>query len=104
MLQAVRGLYMRKPSDTNRGRPARFQREHLLRVDSTLRMLLARETSIGVRSFVGKCLPILDFLRDACEPLERGDIDLFEAHLLARLTAKRLSCTEGEAKRHQRKL
>ena len=54
MLQAVRGLYMRRPADTNRGRPARFPREHLLRVDSTLWALLARETSVGVRSFVGQ--------------------------------------------------
>lgn len=49
-------------------------------------------------------MPILDLPRDVCEPLERGDINLFEAHQLAWLTANRLSCTEGEAKRHRRKL
>jgi phosphoenolpyruvate carboxylase len=69
-----------------------------------LRTLLARETSIGVRSFVGQYLPILDFPRDVREPLERGDINLFEAHQLARLTAKRLSCTDAEARTHRRKL
>jgi hypothetical protein len=104
MLQAVRGLYLRRPNDTNRGRPARFPRERLLQIDSTLRTLLARETSIGVRSFVGQYLPILDFPRDVREPLECGDVNLFEAHQLARLTAKRLSCTEGEARTHRRKL
>lgn len=104
MLQAVRGLYMRQPTDTNRGRPARFTREHLLRLDSTLRALLARETSIGVRSFVGQYLPILDFPSDVREPLERGDVNHFEAHQLARLTAKRLNCTEGEARAHRQKL
>lgn len=104
LLQAVRGLYMRRPNDSNRGRPARFSREHLLQVDSALRTLLARETSIGVRSFVGQYLPILDFPLDVRESLERGDINLFEAHQLARLTAKRLGCTEGEAGRHRRKL
>jgi hypothetical protein len=104
MLHAVRGLYLRRPNDTNRGRPARFPRERLLRVDSTLRTLLARETSIGVRSFVGQYLPILDFPRDVREPLERGDVNLFEAHQLVRLTAKRLGCTEGEARTHRRKL
>lgn len=104
MLQAVRGLYMRQPTDTKRGRPARFTREHLLRVDSRLRELLARETSIGVRSFVGQYLPILDFPRDVREPLERGEINLFEAHQLARLTWKRLACTDGEARAHRRKL
>ncbi len=104
MLQAVRGLYLRQPTDTKRGRPARFQREDLLRVDSALRTLLACETSIGVRSFVGQYLPILEFPRDVREPLERGEINLFEAHQLARLTAKRLGCTDGEARSHRRKL
>jgi len=85
MLQAVRGLYLRHPTDTRRGRAASFPREHLLRVDSILRVLLARETSIGVRSFVGQRLPILDFLRDVHEPLERGEINLFEAHQLPAL-------------------
>jgi hypothetical protein len=104
MLQAVRGLYLRQSTDTRRGRPARFPREHLLKVDSTLRALLARETSIGVRSFVGQYLPILDFPADVREPLERGDINLFEAHQLARLTSKRLNCTDAEARTHRRKL
>jgi len=104
MLQAVRGLYLRQPTDTKRGRPPRFPREHLLRVDSTLRTLLSRETLIGVRSFVGQYLPILDFPRDVREPLERGNLNLFEAYQLARLTAKRLGCTEGEARTHRRKL
>jgi phosphoenolpyruvate carboxylase len=38
------------------------------------------------------------------EPLGRGEINLFEAHQLARLTAKRLGCTEGEARAHRRRL
>lgn len=83
---------MRQPTDTKLGRPARFAHEDLLRVDSTLRALLARETSNGVRSFVGQYLPILNFPRDVRGPLERGDVNLFEAHQLTRLTAKRLSC------------
>lgn len=104
MLQAVRGLYMRQPSDTKRGRPPRFPREHLLRVDSVLRVILARESAIGVRSFVGHYLPILDLMQDVREPLERGDINLFEAHQLARLTARRLNSTEETARAHRRKL
>ena len=95
---------MRRPADTKRGRPAHFARKDLFQVDSTLRTLLARETSIGVRSFVGQYLPILGFPRDVREPLEHGEVNLFEAHQLARLTAKRLKCTEAEAKRHRRKL
>ena len=97
LLNSVRGLYMRQPTETRRGRPARYAREQLLRVDSQLRELLARETRISVRSFVGQYLPILDFPRDVREALERGDINLFEAHQLARLTPKRLGGTDGEA-------
>ncbi|HVE74604.1 MAG TPA: hypothetical protein VNA30_05880, partial [Mycobacteriales bacterium] len=97
LLQAVRGLYARTPTDTRRGRPARFPREHLLKVDARLRSILSRETSISVRSFVGQYLPILDFPRDVREALERGDLNLFEAHQLARLSAKRLGCADAEA-------
>lgn len=104
LLNSVRGLYARPATDTKRGRPARFAREDLLRVDAWLRDLLARETSIGVRSFVGQYLPILDFPRDVREALERGDVNLFEAYQLARLTARRLGSTEREAHTHRRRL
>lgn len=104
LLNSVRGLYMRQPSGSKRGRPARFAREQLLRVDSVLRDILARETSISVRSFVGQYLPILDFPRDLREALERGDINLFEAHQLARLTARKLGGTDGEARGLRKKL
>jgi hypothetical protein len=97
-------MYSRPNTDSRLGRPGRFPREDLLRVDSQLRALLARETSIGVRSFVGQYLPILDFPRDVREALERGDVNLFEAHQLARITARRLGSTEAEARSHRRKL
>jgi phosphoenolpyruvate carboxylase len=38
------------------------------------------------------------------EALERGDLNLFEAHQLARLTAKKLGCTDGEARGLRKKL
>jgi len=104
LLNSVRGLYMRQPAETNRGRPARYSREQLLRVDSVLRDLLGRETSISVRSFVGQYLPILNFPRDVREALERGDVNLFEAHQLARLTARKLGGTDGEARSLRRRL
>jgi hypothetical protein len=104
LLNSVRGLYMRQPSDSKRGRPARYTREQLLRVDSQLRELLARETRLSVRSFVGQYLPILDFPIDIREALERGDVNLFEAHQLARLSAKKLGGTDGEARRLRKKL
>src|SRR5205085_5175431 len=104
LLNSVRGIYTRQPSETKRGRPARYTREELLRVDSTLRDLLARETGIGVRSFVGQYLPILDFPRDVREALEHGDVNLFEAHQLAKLTARRLGGSEGAAHSLRRRL
>jgi hypothetical protein len=104
LLNSVRGLYARTASDTKRGRPGRFRREDLLRVDSRLRDLLGRETSISVRSFVGQYLPIFGFPADVREALERGDVNLFEAHQLARLTGRRLGSTEGEARGHRRRL
>ena len=104
LLNSVRGLYMRQLSEGKRGRPARYAREQLLRVDSVLRDILARETSISVRSFIGQYLPILDFPRDVREALERRDLNLFEAHQLARLTARKLGGTDGEAQRLRKKL
>ena len=104
LLNSVRGLYMRQPTETKRGRPSRFPREQLLRVDSHLRDLLARETSISVRSFVGQYLPVLDFPRDVREAFERGDVNLFEAHQLARLTAKRLGSTDAQARSLRKRL
>ncbi len=104
MIQAVRGLYARPATDTKRERPGRFPREQLLPVDSQLRAILARETSISVRSFVGQYLPILDFPRDVQEALERGEVNLFEAHQLARPTSARLLCTDGDARSQRRRL
>src|SRR5947209_84252 len=104
LLNSVRGLYMRQPTETKRGRPSRFPREQLLSVDSTLRDILARDTSISVRSFVGQYLPILNFSKDIREALERGDINLFEAHQLARLTAKRLGSTDAQARSLRKRL
>lgn len=104
LLNSVRGLYMRQPTETKRGRPPRHAREILLRVDSSLRDILSRETRVSVRSFVGQYLPILDFPQDVREALERGDVNLFEAHQLARLSARRLGSTESEARSHRRKL
>lgn len=104
LLNSVRGLYMRQPTESNRGRPARYTREQLLRVDSKLRELLGRETRLSVRSFVGQYLPILDFPQDVREALERGDVNLFEAHQLARLTPRKLGGTDAEARSLRRRL
>jgi hypothetical protein len=73
-------------------------------IDSHLRDILSRETSISVRSFVGQYLPILDFPQDIRDALERGDINLFEAHQLARLTARKMGGTDREAMSVRKKL
>ncbi|HEX8353389.1 MAG TPA: hypothetical protein VF611_10845 [Pyrinomonadaceae bacterium] len=99
LLNSVRGLYAREPPQGKRGRPPRYTREQLLRVDAKLRELLGRETRLSVRSFVGQYVPILDFPRDIREALERGEVNLFEAHQLARLTPRRLGGTDAEARR-----
>jgi hypothetical protein len=104
MLQSVRNLSARPATDTRRGRPSKFPREDLLKVETRLRMILERETSILVRSFVGQYLPILEFPKDVREPLERGKINVFEAHQLARLTGRRMGLTEGEVRTLRRKL
>jgi hypothetical protein len=104
LLNSVRGLYTRQTNETNRGRPPRYARELLLKVDSGLRDLLSRETRLSVRSFVGQYLPILDFPRDVQEALERGDVNIFEAHQMARLTARRLGSTDVEARALRKKL
>jgi hypothetical protein len=95
---------MRPPSESKRGRPARYTREQLLRVDSALREILARETSISVRSFIGQYLPILDFPGDVREALGRGDLNLFEAHQLARLTVRKLGGIDPEARSLRKRL
>ena len=104
LLNAVRGLYMRQPAESRRGRPPRYTREQLLRVDSVLRDLLARETRISVRSFVGQYLPILEFPRDVREALERGEVNLFESHQLARLTARKMGGSDTEARSLRKRL
>jgi hypothetical protein len=52
LLNSVRGLYVRQPNEGKRGRPPRYTRAELLRVDSVLRSLLSRGTPLSVHSFV----------------------------------------------------
>lgn len=101
---AVRNLYVRPSTDTRRGRPGRYAREDLLKVDACLRAIHSRETSISVRSFVGQYLPVLDFPRDVVNAFEGGRINLFEAHQLARLVACRLNSSERDAARARRSM
>lgn len=100
MLEAVRNIERRPASDTKRGRPSRWQREHLLEVARNLRALLERETGgrISLQSFIGQHLRILRFPSDVQAALAEGKVNLLEAAQLARLTAERLGCTTAEAR------
>lgn len=100
MLEAVRNIERRPATDTRRGRPPRWRREHLLEVARNLRAILERETSgrISLQSFIGQHLRVLRFPADVQTALAAGDINLQEAAQLARLTAERLGCSTAEAR------
>jgi hypothetical protein len=63
--------------------------------------ILDRETSshISFASFVDHYLRLPDFPSDVIEALENGDINLFEAEQLSRVTAARLGIAPSQAKR-----
>ena len=100
MLEAVRNIERRPATDTKRGRPARWPREHLLEVARNLRSILERETSgrISLQSFIGQHLRVLRFPPDVQTALAAGDLNLQEAAQLARLTAERLGCSPAQAR------
>ena len=106
MLQAARHVERYPATDTRRGRPSRFERAHLLMVAAQLRLILDRETRgrISLSSFVDHYLRVLDFPEDLVEALSRGDINLFEAEQLARLSAERLGVTPAKARRTRTEL
>jgi hypothetical protein len=62
--------------------------------------ILDRETSshICFASFVDHYLRLPDFPPDVVEALEKGEINLFEAEQLARVTGERLGTTAGQAR------
>ncbi|MDQ3802624.1 MAG: hypothetical protein M3416_02055 [Acidobacteriota bacterium] len=100
MLEAVRNIERRPATDTKRGRPPRWPREHLLEVARHLRAVLERETSgrVSLQSFIGQHLRVLRFPPDVQTALAAGDINLQEAAQLARLTPERLGCAPAEAR------
>jgi hypothetical protein len=68
--------------------------------------ILDRETSshISFSSFVDHYLRLPDFPSDVIEVLGGGDINLFEAEQLARVTAARLGSAPSQAKRTRSEL
>jgi hypothetical protein len=101
LLRAARHAQRYPATDTKRGRPSRWKREDLLRVGTRLIGILERETSshISVASFVDHYLRLLEFPADLTEALASGEINLFEAEQLARITAERPQGAPGQARR-----
>lgn len=95
-LLAVRNIQVRPATETKRGRPAKYPREDLLKAAGHLSVLLARETSVSVKSFVSHYLPLLNFPDEVLRPLEKSEINLFEAHQLARLNVKTTNLSAHE--------
>lgn len=106
LLRAARHAQRYPATDTKRGRPGKWKREELLSVAARLGDILDRETSshISFASFVDHYLRLLDFPADVVEVLANGEINLFEAEQLARVTPDRLKVTSGQAKRTRAEL
>src|SRR5436190_20724526 len=92
LLNAVRHVGRYSATETGKGRPGNWERETLLEVSRHLSAILERETGerVSVSSFVGLYLRVLHFPADVLSALERGEHNLQEATLLARLTPSRL--------------
>jgi hypothetical protein len=101
LARAVRHVERYSATDTRRGRPSRWHREYLVKVGSKLSEILDRETQgrISVATFVDHYLRILDFPSDVLESLSKGEVNLFEAEKLARVSASRLDGSQAEARR-----
>ena len=99
LLLSVRHLETYSATDTNRGRPTKFERELLDDVRRHLKAILSRETRdrISLQTFVGHYLPILDWPENVVTALDRGDLSRLEAAQVARLTAYRLGVKPREA-------
>jgi hypothetical protein len=106
MLRAARHIQRYSASDTRRGRPSHWKRQDLLKVSTSLSEILERETSshISQASFVDHYLRLLDFPLDLLAALRRGQINLFEASQLARVTPQRLGSPSSQAGRTRAQL
>jgi hypothetical protein len=100
LARAIRHVERYSATDTRRGRPSRWPREDLVKVGLKLIQILDRETSgrISMATFVDHYLRILDFPADLLAALSKGEVNLFEAEQLARVTAARLEVSQAEAK------
>lgn len=103
MLRAARHIQRYSATDTKRGHPGHWKREDLIKVATSLNAILERETSshISIASFVDHYLRLLDFPADVLAALSNGEINLFEAAQLARITAERLGTNPSQLRRRR---
>jgi hypothetical protein len=101
LARAIRHVERYSATDTKRGRPSRWPREDIVKAGLKLSQILVRETGarISVATFVDHYMRILDFPADVLTSLSNGEINLFEAEQLARVTATRIHVSQAEAKR-----
>ena len=103
MLRAARHIERYPATDTKRGRPSPWRRPDLLQLAAVLREVLDGITGgrLALASFVDHYLRLLDLPADLLQALEKGDINLFEAEQLARLSPVRLDITAAEARKRR---
>jgi hypothetical protein len=96
--------YERSPGAVSRrGRKSPWSEDEIRTAAGNLRQVLLRGTyTVGMRSFVEHYLLIPEFPEDVVRPLERGEINLFEAEQLARLASKRTGPGDEEQLRERR--
>lgn len=99
LLMSVRHIETYPATDTNRGRPLRYDRELLNDVRRRLKAILEHEAGdrVSIQTFIGHYLPILAWPPDVANALVRGELSRLEAAQVARLTADRLRVKPREA-------
>jgi len=105
MLRAI--LYTERHPDikTRRGRKSPWKEYELVKAASVLRGAIERGTKrTSLRSFVEHYLLIPSFPEDVAQALENGEINLFEAEQLARLTHSRTGIPEEKMKKRRREM
>jgi hypothetical protein len=92
LMNAVRHVERRPAGISESGRPGHFPREKLIEVSRHLKAALAKNyrERISLSTFIGFCLPILNYPADVLDALENGEVTRLEAAQLARLTPERL--------------
>jgi len=99
LMNAIRHIERHPTGLAKSGRPGHFPREKLLEVARHLKAVLAKQhrDRISPSTFIGFCLPILNYPPDVIDALEKGEITRLEASQLARLTPDRLQVKPKKA-------